>query len=180
MLLEFSLISSFSESPTYPQGDRSADGAGGAGCPCQRRKKPVSHDWYDDRLAQGGLCGRQTGTFSGHARCSTDRQDLAAQRVALRTLGWPPSGSMSTMACRGPTARAGLDQALTAVRAGGHAGGPSATAPPVRFPTPAPSPTGFLRADCGFSWEPASTIRTTPRAGCPSTCWPPSPSSRPT
>lgn len=60
-----------------------------------------------------------TGTLIGYARCSTDKQDLAAQRAALETLGvaadrvYVDHGLSGTM-----RARPGLDQALAAVRGG--------------------------------------------------------------
>ena len=60
-----------------------------------------------------------TVTLIGYARCSTDRQDLAAQRQALLELGvaenriYTDHGFTSTS-----RARPGLDQALAAVREG--------------------------------------------------------------
>ena len=60
-----------------------------------------------------------TVTLIGYARCSTDRQDLAAQRQALLELGvaenriYTDHGLTSTS-----HARPGLDQALAAVREG--------------------------------------------------------------
>ncbi len=58
-------------------------------------------------------------TLIGYARCSTDEQDLTAQRQALHALGVPPDrvyidhGISSTK-----RERPGLDQALAAVRTG--------------------------------------------------------------
>ena len=55
----------------------------------------------------------------GHARCSTDRQDLTAQRSALVELGVDPERIYTDHGLTGRTrARPGLDQALAAVRAG--------------------------------------------------------------
>ena len=60
-----------------------------------------------------------TGTFIGYARCSIDKQDLAAQRTALETLGVASDRVYVDHGLSGtsPT-RPGLDQALAAVRAG--------------------------------------------------------------
>ena len=55
----------------------------------------------------------------GYARCSTDRQDLTAQRCALVGLGVDPERIYTDHGFTGRTrARPGLDQALAAVRAG--------------------------------------------------------------
>ena len=55
----------------------------------------------------------------GYARCSTDRQDLTAQRLALVRLGVNPERIYTDHGLTGRTrARPGLDQALAAVRAG--------------------------------------------------------------
>ena len=60
-----------------------------------------------------------TGTFIGYARCSTDKQDLAAQRAALKVLGVAPDrvyvdhGLSGTSRARSvPDARAIADQLL--------------------------------------------------------------------
>ena len=55
----------------------------------------------------------------GYARCSTDTQDLAAQRARLEELGVAPERIYTDRGLSGTTrARPGLDQALAAVRAG--------------------------------------------------------------
>ena len=55
----------------------------------------------------------------GYARCSTDRQDLTAQRCALVDLGVDPERIYTDHGLTGRTrARPGLDRALAAVRAG--------------------------------------------------------------
>ncbi|MDE0101585.1 MAG: recombinase family protein [Bryobacterales bacterium] len=55
----------------------------------------------------------------GYARCSTDRQDLTAQRSALVELGVAPERIYTDHGLTGRTrARPGLDQVLAAVRAG--------------------------------------------------------------
>ena len=58
-------------------------------------------------------------TLIGYARCSTDKQDLTAQRAALEDLGVAPDRIYTDHGLTGTTrARPGLDQALAAVRAG--------------------------------------------------------------
>ena len=60
-----------------------------------------------------------TATLIGYACCSTDRQDLAAQRQALLELGVAEDRIHTDHGLTGATrARPGLDQALAAVRAG--------------------------------------------------------------
>ena len=58
-------------------------------------------------------------TLIGYARCSTDEQDLTAQRQALHTLGVPPDRVYIDHGISGTKReRPGLDQALAAVRTG--------------------------------------------------------------
>ncbi|MGI4796205.1 MAG: recombinase family protein [Janthinobacterium lividum] len=60
-----------------------------------------------------------TMTLIGYARCSTDKQDLAAQRAALAELGVAPDRIYTDHGLTGTNrARPGLDQALAAVRTG--------------------------------------------------------------
>ncbi len=60
-----------------------------------------------------------TATLIGYARCSTDRQDLAALRQALLELGVAEDRIYADHGLTGTTrARPGLDQALAAVRQG--------------------------------------------------------------
>src|SRR5881409_3057058 len=60
-----------------------------------------------------------TATLVGYARCSTDKQDLAAQQAILKELGVAPERIYMDRGLTGTTrARPGLDQALAAVRAG--------------------------------------------------------------
>ena len=60
-----------------------------------------------------------TATLIGYARCSTDQQDLAAQRQALLELGVVEDRIYTDHGLTGATrARPGLDQALAAVRQG--------------------------------------------------------------
>ena len=58
-------------------------------------------------------------TLIGYARCSTDKQDLAAQRAALIELGVAPNRIYVDHGLTGTNRlRPGLDQALAAVRRG--------------------------------------------------------------
>ena len=60
-----------------------------------------------------------TSTFIGYARCSTDKQDLAAQQAMLIELGVAPDRIYTDRGMTGTArVRPGLDQALAAVRAG--------------------------------------------------------------
>ena len=60
-----------------------------------------------------------TKTLIGYARCSTDKQDLAAQQAMLEALGVAPDRIYMDGGLTGTTRdRPGLDQALAAVRAG--------------------------------------------------------------
>ena len=60
-----------------------------------------------------------TATLIGYARCSTDRQDPAAQRQELLALGVAEDRIYTDHGLTGTTrTRPGLDQALAAVRAG--------------------------------------------------------------
>ena len=60
-----------------------------------------------------------TDTMIGYARCSTDKQDLAAQHEALLKLGVEPDRIYTDHGLTGRTReRPGLDQALAAVRSG--------------------------------------------------------------
>lgn len=58
-------------------------------------------------------------TLIGYARCSTDKQDLAAQQAALAELGVSPDRIYTDRGFSGTNRlRPGLDQALAAVREG--------------------------------------------------------------
>src|SRR5438067_8404188 len=60
-----------------------------------------------------------TTTLIGYARCSTDKQDLAAQKAALEKLGVASERIYTDHGLTGTSRkRPGLDQALAAVRAG--------------------------------------------------------------
>ena len=58
-------------------------------------------------------------TLIGYARCSTDKQDLAAQQAALIELGVQPERIYTDRGLTGTNrSRPGLDQAIAAVRSG--------------------------------------------------------------
>ena len=60
-----------------------------------------------------------TTTLIGYARCSTDKQDLAAQKAALQQLGVSADRIYTDHGLTGTNrSRPGLDQALAAVRMG--------------------------------------------------------------
>jgi DNA invertase Pin-like site-specific DNA recombinase len=60
-----------------------------------------------------------TTTLIGYARCSTDKQDLAAQKAALKQLGVAADRIYTDHGLTGSNrSRPGLDQALAAVRMG--------------------------------------------------------------
>lgn len=82
----------------------------------------LSHMNGTERIAEAGpypYTFPMTATLIGYARCSTDRQDLAAQRQALLELGVAGERIYTDRGLTGTTrARPGLDQALAAVREG--------------------------------------------------------------
>ena len=62
-------------------------------------------------------------TLIGYARCSTDKQDLSAQRQSLLDLGVLEGHIYTDHGLTGTSrARPGLDQAIAAVREGGYIG----------------------------------------------------------
>ena len=66
-----------------------------------------------------------TATIIGYARCSTDREGLAAQRQALLELGVAEDRIYTDHGLAGTNrVRPGLDQALAAVRQGDTLGHP--------------------------------------------------------
>ena len=85
-----------------------------------------------------------TATLIGYARCSTDRQDLAAQRQTLLELGVAEDRIYTDHGLTGTTrARAGLDQALAAVREGDRWSCRNSTGWQGPSQMRAPSPIGF-------------------------------------
>ena len=76
-------------------------------------RSPIDHG---DLVRHGSLMHE---TLIGYARCSTDEQDLTAQRQALHALGVPPDRVYIDHGISGTKReRPGLDQALAAVRTG--------------------------------------------------------------
>jgi len=100
-----------------------------------------SHISGTERFAKGGpytYTHPMKTTLIGYARCSTDKQDLSAQRQALLELGVVEDRIYTDHGLTGTNrARPGLDQALAAVRDGDTLVVPirSATSPKCsRFP----------------------------------------------
>ena len=116
----------------------------------------------------------------GYARCSTDRQDLTAQRCALVDLGVDPERIYTDHGLTGRTrARPGLDQALAAVRVGDTL----VVTKLDRLARSVPdarelSPTNSWPAKSNWPWVQPLTTRTTPWGRCSSASSPPSPNSR--
>lgn len=58
--------------------------------PCETKRNDVSHSWYEKPISDGASSVTHlamTTALIGYARCSTDKQDLAAQKAALEKLG---------------------------------------------------------------------------------------------
>ena len=88
-----------------------------------------------------------TATLIGYARCSTDRQDPAAQRQALLELDVAEDRIYTDHGLTGTTrARPGLDQALAAVHEGDTLVVPKLDGWPGPSQMRAPSPIGFGNA----------------------------------
>src|SRR6201986_1682071 len=122
-----------------------------------------------------------TETLIGYARCSTDTQDLTAQRERLRELGVADNRVYLDHGLTGTNrSRPGLDQALAAVREGDTLVVPKLDRSPDRCPPPAPSVTTWPAAGSGCPSVGRSMTRPTRWAKCSSTSWPPSPNSRST
>ena len=121
-----------------------------------------------------------TATLIGYARCSTDKQDLTAQRQALAELGVAPDRIYMDKGLTGTNrARPGLDQAMAAVRKGGTLVVPkldrlARSVPDARHIADQLQAKGVKLALGRSIHDPM--IRW---ARCFSTSWPPSPSSRP-
>src|SRR3954463_7416236 len=76
-----------------------------------------------------------TTTLIGYARCSTDKQDLAAQRAALEKLGVAPKRIYTDRGLTGATrARRGLGPGLSCGARRRHARGPEARSPGTLSP----------------------------------------------
>src|SRR3954451_3162361 len=85
-------------------------------------RNAVSHSPYGERLSCRGLSVRSRGvtaTLIGYARCSTEKQDVEAQRQTLLGLGVAGERIYLDRGLTGTNRRRpGLDQALAAVRSG--------------------------------------------------------------
>jgi DNA invertase Pin-like site-specific DNA recombinase len=120
-----------------------------------------------------------TATLIGYARCSTDKQDLAAQQAALEKLGVASERIYTDRGLTGTNrSRPGLDQAL--VRAGDTLVVPkpdrlARSVPDARTIADALVVRGVKLALGSSVYDPAD-----PLARCSSISWPPSPNSRPT
>lgn len=90
-------------------------------CSAKQTSK-VSHINGTERSAEEGpytYTARMKTTLTGYARCSTDKQDLSAQRQALSNLGVSEDRIYTDHGLTGTNrARPGLDQAIAAVREG--------------------------------------------------------------
>ena len=118
-----------------------------------------------------------TETLIGYARCSTDTQDLTAQRERLRELGVADNRVYLDHGLTGTNrSRPGLDQALAAVREGDTLVVPKLD----RLARSVPDVRDTLAAAASaYPSAGASTTPPTPCPRCSSTCWPCSPGSRP-
>ena len=108
---------------TCPKGDRSTDGRRRIRSGTDRPQPALSHLTGTLSFAVKGRLALQSGSMTsthiGYARCSTDKQDLAAQRDALIKLGVTPDRIYTDHGFTGTDRkRPGLDQALAAVRGG--------------------------------------------------------------
>jgi hypothetical protein len=121
------------------------------------------------------------GTLIGYARCSTDEQDLTAQREALRALGVAADRIYIDHGMTGTKrARPGLDQALAAVRAGDTLVVPKLDRLARSVPMLETSATPSLSAVWCSPWVAGPTTLMTPSGRCSSTSLRRSPSSRST
>jgi hypothetical protein len=117
----------------------------------------------------------------GYARCSTDQQDLTAQRDGLLGLGVDSARIYVDHGLTGTNRdRPGLREALAACREGDTLVVTKLDRLARYFPTPARSPTNSPRDRSGSAWAGRSTTPTTPSADCCSTCSPWPQSSSPT
>ncbi len=122
-----------------------------------------------------------THTLIGYARCSTDKQDLAAQQDALVKLGVAANRIYTDKGFTGTNrTRPGLDQALAAVRSGDTLVVPkldrlARSVPDARAIGDDLAMRGVLQLGASVH-DPSESGW----ASCSSTSSPPSPSSRPT
>ena len=121
-----------------------------------------------------------TATLIGYARCSTDRQDPAAQRQALLELGVVEDRIYTDHGLTGTTrARPGLDQALAAVRQGDTLVVPKLDRLARSVPDARAIADRLQERGVKLALGRASTTRAIPWESCSSISSPPSPSSKP-
>ncbi len=117
----------------------------------------------------------------GYAMCSLDEQDLTAQRGILLGLGVTEERIYLDHGLTGTNRdRPGLDQALAAVRAGDTLVVPKLDRLARSVPDARDIGDSLTAAASSCRSAARSTTRPTRWARCPSTSWPPSPSSRST
>ena len=117
----------------------------------------------------------------GYARCSTDQQDLTAQRDGPLGLGVTIARIYVDHGLTGTNRdRPGLREALAACREGDTLVVTNWTGSPAPCLMPGRSPTSSPHVRSGSIWVGRSMTPTTRSAGCCSTCWRWSPSSSPT
>src|ERR1700728_4436982 len=115
------------------------------------------------------------GELIGYARCSTVLQDLTAQRQALIALGVPDDRIYLDKGLTGTSrARAGLDQALAAVRTGDTLVVPKLDRLARSVPDARHIGDSLVAAASSSPSAAPSTTPPTPSARCSSTSWPPS------
>ena len=132
--------------------------------PLGTKRNSVSHSWYDKPIIEGWLNVTNlpmTTTLIGYARCSTDKQDLAAQKAALMRARRRRRPHLTDHGLTGTNrSRPGLDQALAAVRTGDTlCDCPSSIGWRARSRTPDPSPTLSLYPASGSRWGRAFMTR---------------------
>ncbi len=122
-----------------------------------------------------------TALLVGYARCSTEQQDLTAQREGLFALGVDPGRVYVDHGLTGTNReRPGLREALAACREGDTLVVTKLDRLARSLPAPGRSPTSSPHGRSGSASAVRSMTRTTRSAGCCSTCWRWSRSSSPT
>lgn len=116
-----------------------------------------------------------TMTKIGYARCSTDKQDLTAQRQALNVLGVSEDRNYTDhgLTCTNRD-RPGLDQALAAVREGDVLIVPKLDRLARSVPDARAIAEQLAKRASSSPWVRRFTIRPIRWAKCFSTSWPPS------
>ncbi|MGC9669635.1 recombinase family protein [Planosporangium sp. 12N6] len=122
-----------------------------------------------------------TAVLIGYARCTTDKQDVEANRQILLALHVAANRIYRDRTYSGTTrARPGPGQTRAAVRTGDTFMVPKLDRLVCSTPTPGRSAIRSSPAASACSWERWSTSRPTRWPGCSSTSWPPPPSSKST